>query len=45
MKTQFLSPVVKRAGSEADHSLPLSAEGENMWSYTSNPLYAVAVAQ
>jgi len=45
MKTEYLSPVVKRAGHEADHSLPISAEGEYKCSYTSNPLYAFTVAQ
>jgi hypothetical protein len=45
MKTEYPSPVVKQAGREADHSLPISAEGENKWSYTSNPLCAATVAQ
>jgi len=44
-KTEYLSPVVKRAGREADHSLPISVEGDNKWGYTSNPLQAVTVAQ
>jgi hypothetical protein len=39
------SPVVKLAGREADHSLPISVEGDNKWGYTSNPLQAVTVAQ
>ena len=37
MKIEYLSPAVKRAGREADHSLSLSAEGENKWRYASNP--------
>jgi len=45
MKTKYLSPVVKQAGREADHSLPISAQGENKWSYTCNPLHAGTVAQ
>jgi hypothetical protein len=41
---QPLNPRVKRPGSEADHSLPPSAEVKNEWSYTSIPtvrLYGV----
>jgi hypothetical protein len=35
-----LSPGVKRAGREADHSPPTSAEFKKMWIYTSTPPYA-----
>jgi hypothetical protein len=35
-----LSPVVKRQGREADHSLPTTAEFKKMWIYTSTPSYA-----
>jgi hypothetical protein len=35
-----LSLGVKRQGSEADHSLPASAEVKKMWIYTSTPPYA-----
>jgi hypothetical protein len=35
-----LSPGVKRAGREADHSPPASAEVKKMWIYTSTPPYA-----
>jgi len=31
-------PGIKRSGREADHSLPLSAEVENKWRYTSTLL-------
>jgi hypothetical protein len=31
---------VKRPGHEADHSLPTSAEVQNMWIYTSTPQHA-----
>jgi hypothetical protein len=30
---------VKRLGSEADQSLPISAEIEKLWIYTSTPPY------
>jgi hypothetical protein len=35
-----LSPGVKRSGSEADRSLPTSAEVKKTWIYTSTPPYA-----
>jgi hypothetical protein len=35
-----LSPWVERPGREADHSPPTSAEVNEMWIYTSTPLYA-----
>jgi hypothetical protein len=35
--TGALSPGVKRAGREAEHSLPSSVEVKNAWSYTSIP--------
>jgi hypothetical protein len=35
-----LSPEVKRRGSEADHSLPASAEVKNIYIYKSAPPYA-----
>jgi hypothetical protein len=35
--TGALPMVVKRSGSEADHSPPSSAEVKNTWSYTSTP--------
>jgi hypothetical protein len=34
-----LSPGVKRPGHKADHSLPTSAKGKNMWIYTVTPPY------
>lgn len=34
-----LSPMVKRAGLEADHWLPFSGEVKNEWSCTSSLLY------
>jgi hypothetical protein len=34
------SPRVKRAGREADHTPPASAEVKKMWIYTSTPPYA-----
>jgi hypothetical protein len=34
-----LSPGVKRAGREADHSPPTSAEVKKTWIYTSGPPY------
>jgi hypothetical protein len=37
MGTSALSLGVKRAGREADHSPPSSAEVKNAWSYTSTP--------
>jgi hypothetical protein len=38
--TGVLSLGVNRAGREADHSPPSSAEAKNAWSYTSTPEYA-----
>jgi hypothetical protein len=35
-----LSPGVKRAGREADHSPPTSNEVKKMWIYTSTPPFA-----
>jgi hypothetical protein len=40
MGTGDLSPDVKRRGREADCSPPIDAEFENIWIYTSTPLYA-----
>jgi hypothetical protein len=39
----FLSLGVKRSESEADHSLPSSAEFNNMWSYISMPHMCLGV--
>jgi hypothetical protein len=33
-----LSPGVKQAGYEVDHSPPISAEVKKMWIYTSTPI-------
>jgi hypothetical protein len=38
-----LFPVVKHLGSEADHSLPSSAEIRNVWCYTPTPHYVFLV--
>jgi hypothetical protein len=37
MDTGGLSPMIKRPGHKADHSLPSNAEDKKAWSYTSTP--------
>jgi hypothetical protein len=43
MGTRALSLGVKWPGSEADHSLPSSADIKNAWSYISTPQYTFMV--
>jgi hypothetical protein len=43
MGTLGYFPMVKRQGSEADHSPPTSAEVKKTWIYTSTPPYILMV--